>query len=52
MILIADVIAIIVLADVMPKVVADVMPLKYVVCGRWKATVADVVTTQLGDWQM
>ena len=38
----ADVIAIILLADVMPNVVADVMPLIY---GRWKATVVDVVTT-------
>ena len=29
----------------MPKVVADVRSLKYVVCGRWKATVVDVITT-------
>ena len=38
----ADVIPMIVSADVMPNVVADVMPL---ICGGWKATVVDVVTT-------
>ena len=38
----ADVIAIIVSEDVIPNVVADVMPL---ICGRWKATVVDAVTT-------
>ena len=35
------VIAIIVLADVMPNGVADVMPLIF---GRWKATVVNVTT--------
>ena len=38
----ADVVAMIVLADVIPHVVADVMPL---ICGRWKTIVANVVTT-------
>ena len=41
----ADVIAIFILADVMPKVVADVIASKiYVFCGIWKATVVDVAT--------
>ena len=38
----AHVIAIILLADGMPNVVGDVKPL---ICGRWKATVVNVVTT-------
>ena len=39
LVLMVDVIAIIVLADVIPNVVADVIPL---ICGRWKATVVEL----------
>ena len=46
MILLPDVTAITVLADVMPNVVEVVMPL---ICGRLKATVVDVVTTLRGQ---
>ena len=42
----ADVIAIFILADVVPKVGADVIASKiYIFCDRWKATLVDVVTT-------
>ena len=41
----ADVIAIIVLADVMSNIVADVIATSMLICGRWKATMVDAVTT-------
>ena len=42
----ADVIAIFILVDVVPKGVADVIPNKVCLfCGRWKATLVDVGTT-------
>ena len=42
----ADVIAIFMLADVVPYVLADVTASKICLfCGRWKATVVDVATT-------
>ena len=48
-----DVAAIIVLADVMPKVCGRCYcNWRILICGRWKATVVDVVTSLLGVWQM
>ena len=42
----ANVIAIFILADAVPKVVAAVISNKVCLfCGRWKATVVDVATT-------
>ena len=33
-----------ILADVMPKVLADVIANNLFICGRWRATMVDVAT--------
>ena len=49
LVLMADVIAIIMLADVMPMICADVIGIKLCgLCGRWGATMVDVMTTCIG----